>query len=719
MPAPPSLPVQTFLQEAQEVLEALETRLLELEDDPQNGELIDAVFRNLHTLKGSGEMFGFSALAGFTHSFENAYDAVRAGRAPITQALIDVSLRARDHIQRLIDAGTDPEVNAELAAAPEGAALLADLAALTDGEAEERAAPGSSAEAPGKARNRAGDEASFRRTEAERASQRWRIRFRPAPDTLRKGLRPDLLVDELAELGTAEIRVIASAVPNLDEIDPTRCYLAWDIALTTGETREAIEDVFLFADDADLDIVPEPDIADASGECADAAPPAGSPPGDSLPADLLITDEPAAGPPEAKSAAAPDGTAARGGPGSPAHRAQDAARPASPKSESVRVQSERLDALMDQLGELVIAQARLNRISQDLGDAALIATAEEIERLITGLRDATLSIRMLPIGGVFGKFRRLVRDLSGELGKQVTLVTEGGETELDKNVIDCLSEPLVHIIRNSVDHGVERTQARIAAGKAPQATVSMTAEQAGGEVLITVADDGGGLDTGAIRARAEERGIILPGEELSESELQQLIFAPGFSTAKTVSNVSGRGVGMDAVRSVIGDLGGEVVVASRRGEGTRVTLRLPLTLAIIEGLLVRVGSGNYVLPLSGVDECVDLGRGERRRESGRAILTIRDELVPFLDLHKVFGFEAGEPEDARKIVIVRVEQRRVGLLVDDILGQHQTVIKSLSIYHRTIPGLAGGTILGDGAVALILDPAALVKNASATLNEAA
>jgi len=725
----PSLPVQTFLQEAQEVLESLETRLLELETTPEDQEMVDAVFRNLHTLKGSGEMFGFTALAAFTHSFESAYDAVRAGRTPITQALIDVSLKSRDHIQRLIDIGTDPEANAALKDAPEGRALLEELASLVqasdgDGDATTSAAPGTAAVAEDEAADPAPDPAEHS------GAERWLIRFRPAPESLKKGTRPDILIEELAGLGETVVRCLTDQVPPLDEIDPVLCYLAWEVELTTREDRQTIEDVFIFADDGDLSIEPltaEPGRAAAADGPAETA---AETPGGAQGAggDGAPLDRPSGAASGAASRSGAGGTGGTGGGGGAGRGGETGpsaggGRPpshqAAQKSDSVRVQSDRLDALMDQLGELVIAQAKLNRISGDLSDAQLTSTAEEIERLITGLRDATLSIRMLPIGGVFGKFRRLVRDLSNELGKRVSLVTEGGETELDKNVIDRLSEPLVHIIRNSVDHGIEPAETRADAGKPPEAVVRMTAQQSGGQVLISVSDDGGGIDTAAVRERAVDRGLISAEDDLSETELQQLIFAPGFSTAKALSSVSGRGVGMDAVRTVVGDLGGDVEVRSTRGRGTEVVLRLPLTLAIIEGLLVRVGTGHYVLPLSSVDECVDLGQTETKRESGRAILTIRDELVPFLDLETLFGFTRTRADQARKVVIVRTEKRRFGLLVDDILGQHQTVIKSLSLYHRDIPGLAGGTILGDGAVALILDPAALVKSAGVHTSEAA
>ena len=661
-----SAPVQTFIQEASEVLETLEARLLELEDDPGNATLVDAVFRCLHTLKGSGEMFGFTALARFTHVFENAYDAVRDGRAVVTPELIAVSFRSQDHIQRLIGLGNDEAANAAMAEDPDNVALLSEIEALLGPDGPAGEAPAGEAAVPA-------------------APRTVRLRFAPEAGAFRNGLRPDLLIAELETLGTCRMRIDASAVPALEEIDASLCHLAWTGTLETAVPREAIEDIFLFADD-----------------------------------DALTLEEPGAATPPTGAAPRPDPEPA------PAPAADSRAAPAAGsgaaqvrKTESVRVQSDRLDDLMDQIGELVIAQARLTGLAEGIGDPSLTATAEEIERLITGLRDSTLSIRMLPIGSVFGKFRRVVRDLSAELGKTVVLATEGEDTELDKNVIDKLSEPLVHIIRNSVDHGIEPVETRRAAGKSEQATVRMIARQAGGDVLVTIADDGGGLKSEKIRERALERGLIAAEDDLSEKEIHQLIFAPGFSTAETLSSVSGRGVGMDAVRSVITDLGGSVEVGSTRGEGTQITLRLPLTLAIIEGLLVRIAGRSFVIPLAAVDECVERTRHETRTDSGRAILQIREELVPFVDLERLFGLEEAQGERARRIVITRTGKRRVGLVVSEIVGQHQTVIKPLSPYHADIEGLAGSTILGDGSVALILDPVALVRSLGQRITEAA
>ncbi|SFG07195.1 two-component system, chemotaxis family, sensor kinase CheA [Palleronia marisminoris] len=643
---------ESFVQESRDILEDLEGIVLELEADPSDPKRIDAVFRALHTLKGSGGMFGFATLAAFTHHFESAYERIREGKAAVTPELIQLSLASRDHLERMLDAG--PDEDGTPATDPATAELVAKIEAMDN----------SSAPVSAKAANCAC----------------FTITFKPEPTALRNGMRPELLIAELQELGDATVSVSTVDVPLLRDLDPAVCHLSWMIELETAADRDAIDDVFIFASDWQIDVQQV-----EAGTGSDLPAPASS---------------------RAESVA-----------DSSKSDTSDAARGAQ-KTDSVRVPSHRLDELMDQLGELVIAQARLNRISTDLGDAGLSSTAEEIERLVTGLRDATLSIRMLPIELVFGKFRRVVRDLSTELGKDVQLSTLGGETEVDKNVIDSLTEPLVHIIRNSIDHGIESPEERRAAGKADRATVAMRARQAGGEVLISVTDDGKGLDAEAIRARGIERGLIAADQDISEDQLFGLIFEPGFSTAKALSSVSGRGVGMDAVRRVIDDLHGAVEVKSVKGRGTEVTLRLPLTLAIIDGLLVKVAGGPFVLPLSNVEECVELPCDENERQSGRSILRIRDQLVPFLSLDTLFGFDRIESSE-RRVVITSVEGRRTGLVVDEVIGQYQTVIKPLSLYHRGIEGLAGSTILGDGAVALILDAAAIVRRAQNALKSAA
>lgn len=650
----------TYIQETLDGLEELEGRLLSLEDDP-TPEQVDDIFRILHTIKGSGSMFGFGPLSRFTHHFETAFDLVRENKLSVSKELVDTALASRDYMGQLLTANSDPEQIAVLEASEKANSLVTRITALI---AQASDAPAASA---------AADEPKTRLVQ---------IVFKPEAGSLRNGTRPDLLMQELADFGDSVVRYDERAVPTLDKLDPLQSYMTWRVELTTAASLDEIKHVFIFADDADLTIT----------EAAQQ--------------DTVATQPDAPGDTGRPAASAGDANAQDAGAG------QKIAR-----SDAVRVPAGRLDDLMDQLGELVIAQARLDQITGQLKDQTLVTVGEEIERLVTGLRDATLSMRMLPIEIAFGKFRRVVRSLSEELGKDVELVTEGGETELDKNVIDSLTEPLVHMIRNSMDHGIETSEDRIKAGKPSRGSVFLSARQSGGEVLISVADDGGGLDVDAIRSRALERGLITEEDEPSDEDLHKMIFEPAFSTAKTLSSVSGRGVGMDAVRKAVTELRGSIEIDTLPGQGTRITLRLPVTLAIIDGLLVRVGQSVFVVPLSSVSECVELSETERRRESGRTLLQIRDELVPFLNLDEIFEFPKSA-EATRRVVIVSAEGLRVGLVVDDTLGQHQTVIKTFSHFHRDVDGFAGSTILGDGRVALILDVHALLKSAQTSMETA-
>jgi two-component system chemotaxis sensor kinase CheA len=374
---------------------------------------------------------------------------------------------------------------------------------------------------------------------------------------------------------------------------------------------------------------------------------------------------------------------------------------------SIRVPAERLDNLMDRVGELVIAQSRLKTIAAASQDGEFKSISEEIERLALELRDTTMGVRMVPIAQLFGRFRRLVHDLAMELGKEISLTTSGEETELDKTVIERLNDPLVHLIRNSIDHGLESPDQRTSTGKSAQGHIHLTARHTGDKVLISIKDDGKGLDRARIRARAEENGLIAPGAEMSDSELFQVIFQPGFSTAQAVTNLSGRGVGMDVVKRTLDALRGSIDIASTTGKGTEITLRLPLTLAIIDGLLVRIGQGRYVIPLSAVEECVELPPAEENRVNGSNFLNIRGDLVPFLRLRELFNATT-PPDKYQKVVVVSSNDMRVGLVVDQVIGDHQTVIKSLSKLHKGVGTFSGATILGDGTVALILEIASLV-----------
>jgi two-component system chemotaxis sensor kinase CheA len=666
-------PTETFRQEARELLEQLEAGLLDLEQDPSNADLINSTFRALHTIKGSGAMFGFTAVAEFVHEFETAFDQVRKGQSQANAALIGVALDAKDHIHRLIDS---PE--AEISG---GEAILNHLRAVIAGEV-----PAASETAL-----KVAEPAAKAAVAAAPASKSiWRLEFYLPSDALIYGTSPVLLLQELAEIGPATITALTGRIPDLAALDPEVPYIGWRVDIEAEDPSSAIDDVFLFLrDNMELTLVR------LNGVTSLAEP---QPAPDTIIEPLVEEPDPA--PPAAAAAQLQAPKPKTGGGAETADRAA---------ASSLRVPAERLDELMDRVGELVIAQARLSQIAGLSSDTALKTIAEELERLSSGLRDTTMGIRMVPIGTLFSRFRRLIHDLSGELGKQIEFITTGEDTELDKTMIERLADPLVHLIRNSVDHGLENAETRLAAGKPAKGVVRLSAVYSGAEVAISVTDDGAGLNTARIRAKAEENGLISPDAKLTEPELHHLIFAPGFSTAKEVTSLSGRGVGMDVVKRTIDGLRGTIDVASRPGEGSTMTLRLPLTLAIIDGMLVRVGNGRYTIPLAAVEECVELPEGIEAHAKGRNFLDIRGALVPHLRLREVFGTTAPS-EPHQKVVIVSSGEGRVGLVVDQIIGNNQTVIKQLSKLHSAIKSFSGATILGDGTVALILDTAHLVAS---------
>jgi two-component system chemotaxis sensor kinase CheA len=672
-------PEQVFLQEAQELLEQLEQSLLDLERTPDDTELIDKAFRALHTIKGSGAMFGFDAVAAFTHHVETAFDLVRKGRVSPTGELIAVALAAKDQMRVLIDQPAS-------ASASVGDSILDDLrrfmAAATETPYDRDDCP--DAPTPADA--------------AHEAPERdWRIRFRLPADAMVTGTNPLLLLDELRALGTASVTALTAGVPPLGELDPGLIYLSWDVRLLTNQPRSAIEQVFLFViDEMELEIEP------VAGPVADAGQQRTGHDG-TVVGELTRADaEPGQTPDEPRSVAVDR-------PAVLPPKTRGADRREAKTVDTIRVPAERLDELMDRVGQLVIAQSRLKEIAAASDDAAMKSVTEDIERLSLELRDTTMGVRMLPIGELFRRFRRLVHDLARDHGKHIELVTEGEETELDKTVIERLNDPLIHLIRNAIDHGIEDPASRAAAGKPALGRITLSARHVGSGVLISVSDNGRGLDRARIRARAEENGLFAAGARLTDAELFQAIFQPGFSTAREVTSLSGRGVGMDVVKRAIDGLRGNIEIASTAGAGSDITLRLPLTLAIIDGLLVRVGRGRYVIPLSAVEECVELSMEEDARSRGRNFLNIRGDLVPFLRLRELFN--AATPADRyQKVVVVSSGELRVGLVVDQVIGDHQTVIKSLSKLHDDVEIFSGATILGDGTVALILDISHLVEH---------
>ncbi|MDH6262902.1 chemotaxis protein CheA [Bradyrhizobium sp. BR13661] len=685
-------PTEVFRQEASELFEVLEGALLDLGQRPDDRELVDSAFRALHTIKGSGAMFGFDKVASFTHEFETAFDRVRKGEIKPTQELISVALAAKDYIRALIE---DPQSTDDII----GEAILDDLKRFVSPD-RPAAAVAEIAEAP-----------PLAPVESKQAG--WHLYLEFESHILRNGSNPLDLLEDLCKLGPCFVVPVTDGIPFLDEMDPEDCYLKWDVKLHAACDKAAIDDVFMFvSDEMKLTLSPLEHVEAPAPmplfQLLDEEPVAETPAPVVEAVAAPVAVEPAANvepkpvaKPEAKLEAKPE--------------AKAEAKRDDRGIATVRVQAERLDELMDRVGELVIAQARLTQLAASGSDLSIKMIAEEIERLASSLRDTTMGARMVPIGSLFGRFRRLIHDLSRDLSKPVEFVTTGEDTELDKTMIECLADPLVHLIRNAIDHGIEDTATRTANGKTEQGRIELAAVHSGAQVLVTVKDNGGGLNTARIRAKAEEQGLIAAGAVLSDHEIHQFLFHPGFSTAQTISALSGRGVGMDVVKRTIENMRGSIDLSTRPGQGTTVTLRLPLTLAIIEGLLIRVGEGRYIIPLSAVEECIEL-TAEDERSRGRNFLNVRGNLVPFLRLREIMS-SSGTPDRHQKTIIISTGETHVGLVADQIIGNHQTVIKSLSKLHSDVTIFSGATILGDGTAALILDVAQLVALAQSKVEK--
>lgn len=693
--------IATYREEAGELLAELETSLLDLEETPDDNDLINRVFRAMHTIKGSGAMFGFDEIASFTHEVETVFDMVRNGKMTVTKRLLDLTLKSRDHISYLLSCPLGEEVDRS-----EGDEIIAGLRQLVP--KLEMPQKGSDAvpviELPELSEEQLANEST------------WRIRFRPAANLLMCGTNPLSLINELRGLGTAHVVAQLDEIPRLDELVGENCYIYWDIILTTTRGEDAIKDVFIFVED-DCEIRIE--LIDKSGliDREEGYKKLGDilvERGDLSPVEMqkvlmlqkrfgeLLVEQGIVSPEKVQSALVEQQHVK-------SVRKERSEAPPQEAAASIRVPAERLDQLINLVGEMVTVQAHLSQVSFAGGDPTFIAISEEVERLTNELRDTALNIRMLPIGSTFSKFKRLVRDLSSELGKEIEMETFGAETELDKTVIEKLNDPLVHIIRNCIDHGIEMPEVRKAAGKSPHGTVYLGAEHSGDSVMVTIRDDGGGLDRDRIRDKAVERGLLSATADVSDKEIYAQIFAPGFSTAEKVTSVSGRGVGMDVVKRGIDGLRGSIGVDSTRGSGTTITLKIPLTLAIIDSLLVKIGKDHFVLPLASVEECVELTADDIKDSHGRNLANVRGAIVPYIPLRQHFRIASERPQ-IEQIVIADIHGTKVGFVVDHVVGEHQTVIKSLGKMYRDVKGVSGATILGDGTVALILDMGVLLQS---------
>ena len=765
-----------FFEESFEALDSMESALLKLDLGAPDAELINTIFRVAHSIKGGSATFGFSEIASFTHSLETLLDELRANRLQVTEATSDLLLKSVDAMrdmlravqakkpidsQRVADLQFDTEkLLAQRHAATNGASAPAPAVPQATASPTPQAA---AAEAPVSAPVASAASSTDAEVSAKSASvdldstvpsseRRWKISFRPYRELFARGNDPLRMLRELHELGTLTVEAILDALPSFDELDTQSCYLAWNLELAGNTDEAAIRQVFDWAEgDCDLlitdatpapaapaedhtnyDLIAEFDAMMAADAAPKYAPVQASASATAAPAASGLPDATPAGPAVAThAAAAPDAAPkpveAKAEPTISAEpapapekvsKSETAAASGIGDSGSIRVSVEKIDELMNTVGELVITQSMLSQLGRSLEGPAseqFRMGLAELERNMRELQDSVMRVRMLPISFVFSRFPRMVRDLAQRLGKQIEFTMTGEQTELDKTVLEKIGDPLVHLVRNSIDHGIEKPDVRTQRGKTPTGHLRLDACHRGGNICVEVSDDGGGMDPQRIMAKARSRGLLGPNETLSDDQAVELIFMPGFSTAEQTTDVSGRGVGLDVVRRNVKELGGSIDIRNSPGQGARFIITLPLTLAIVDGQSIAVGKQNYIVPLISIIESLQIKQGALNRVAGRGeVFTFRGDYVPVIRLHELFGVEPRTRElDEGLIVIVEGEGRRVGLFVDDLLGQQQVVIKSLETNYGHIDGVSGATILGDGSVALILDLPGIIRRAGA------
>ncbi|HMA12591.1 MAG TPA: chemotaxis protein CheA [Steroidobacteraceae bacterium] len=655
---------EVFFVESFEALDTMEGALLQLVPGAADAETVNTIFRVAHSIKGGAGMFGFNEVAAFTHTLETLLDELRGGRMQVTTPLCEGLLQSVDQIRGML-AAIQKQQPFDPATAN---ALKADFNRLIGG-GERGGEPGG-----GRASARPAARESVPEPAGAGERRRWRIGFKALPELLNRGNDPLRIFGELAGLGELTVVADGSAVPELPALNPETCYICWQLELATGAPRSAIELIFEWAEgDCELDIQPL--------DAGDTAPP------------------PAPGP-------APE-------PQQP-QRAAPVNAQAAAEVNSIRVAIEKIDELLNTVGEIVITQSMLSQLSkrfEGVDADRLRSGLAQLDMNVRELQECVMRVRMLPVGSVFSRFPRLVRDISTRLGKKIRLQISGEQTELDKTVLEKIGDPLVHLVRNSVDHGIESPEARLTAGKPEEGTVHLNAYHKGGSINIVISDDGGGLNKERILEKARSKGLIDANAAPADQQIFELIFLPGFSTAAQTTDLSGRGVGMDVVRRNIKDLGGNVELQSELGKGTTITITLPLTLAIVDGQTVSVGTETYIVPLVTVVESLQLRTGavSRIHDHGE-VFSFRGEYLPIIRLHQVFGVvPRSDALHDGLIMVVEGDGRRAGLFIDQLLGQQQVVIKSMETNYARIEGVGGATILGEGMVALILDVPGLLR----------
>ncbi len=656
---------KTFFDESREGLDAMEAALLALDAGSDDSELVHTIFRAAHSIKGGAATFGFTDVAAFTHVAESLLEEVRSGRRPVDAELTDLLLRSVDCLRVMLDRSSSGQPVVDAASED----LRAELVRLVSGEAATEVMP--------------------ERLAAATVSG-WEIVFTALPHLLQTGNDPLRLFRELQQLGRLEVTrafIVDGAPERLAEVDPTACYLGWVLHLHGNVARADVDAVFDWLD-GDCELVVQPLVAAPAAIVAGAVAAAAAAPSP-MPLQRRHAADTAAGSSRESAALSTEGS-------------------------SIRVGIDKIDALINMMGELVITQSMLSEIGENFEPSQLTRLREGLVQLARNtreLQESVMRIRMLPIGSIFNRFPRLVHDLERKLGKRVKLELHGEHTELDKTVLEKIGDPLVHLVRNAIDHGLESPERRRAAGKSETGTLKLDAYHEGSNIVVQISDDGAGLNREAIIAKALHSGLINASQELGDAEVAELIFQPGFSTAAQATDLSGRGVGMDVVRRNVRDLGGSVSVRSVSGKGSTFTIALPLTLAIIDGLVTAVGGERYIVPLISIVESLRLrSDAVRRIAGGGEVFHFRDAYLPILRLHQAFACGDAVTDIERGIVVVVEEDgRRVGLLVDDLLGQQQAVVKSLEAHYRRVHGVSGATILSDGSVALIVDVGGVVR----------
>ena len=692
-----------FLDECRENIDLLEQGLMRMGEGESDEDTLNEVFRAAHSIKGGGATFGFVPMSELTHHMETLLDAMRSGRRAVDETGVDLLLEGLDLVQSLLESAGGGDATADH---EERAPLERRLVEAVESVAEPGGEVGGG---DGDGDGDGGGDGGGNALEPPAPRPvRWTIEFRPSENFFVRGHDPLLLLTELHRIGTCSLVLDASTLPSPAELDPSRCHLIWHIDIETDVGHEGLRAVFNWVDqDCTVSIEPSGaaptpvEIVGAGGSAEAAAAPAAPESADpSVPGTPV---EPSTPPPSAK----PPSAKPSSGKAPPAKSGAESA--------SIRIPTEKIDHLIDLVGELVITQSMLSRVGECTGEIDVDELRERLTDLAHNTRDlqeSVMQVRMLPLSSAFSRLPRLVRDLSRKLDKEVELKLEGGETELDKTVLERMIDPLVHLVRNSLDHGLESAAERQANGKGACGELVVAAWQESGSVNIRISDDGRGIDAGRVRAKALAQGMIGEQDDLSEEQIQQLIFAPGFSTAEEVSDVSGRGVGMDVVRRNIGDLGGRIRVKSEPGKGTIIDISLPLSLAILDGQLVSVSSQTFVIPILAIVETLEVRDTDVRQVPGMGtLMRFRGEYLPVTDVASAFSLPNERPGEL--IVVVETHGQRRGLTIDRVLGQQQVVIKALEKNYKPVEGIAGATIMSDGSVALILDPAAIGEDMAA------